>query len=64
MYVNCIAGAVAEERTCEEVLGIPKVAIMFLARGGMPMEVLWKAWFESVALAVPGNILAPVPPPF
>ena len=30
-------------------LGIPKAALMFLARGDMPLEPVWRLWLESAA---------------
>ena len=30
-------------------LGIPKAALMFLTRGDMPLEPVWRLWLESAA---------------
>ena len=41
------------EIPCEERLRIPKVAMLFLARGGMPMSAVWQAWLQPVAGLIP-----------
>lgn len=33
---------------CSATLGISKVAILFIARQGMPLEKLWDAWFHGL----------------
>ena len=40
---------VSAAATCATVLGMPKVALLFLARDSLPHEELWKAWLGSAA---------------
>ena len=42
------AGYVVDD-DCGQVLGMPKVALLFLTRGPMAQEALWAKWFEQAA---------------
>ncbi len=45
-------------------LGIPKAALMFLTRGDMPLEPVWRLWLESAAgRGWPHAAIPPPPPP-
>lgn len=38
---------------CAQLLGFPRVALMFLTRGDMPHEQLWSDWFGDAAGQLP-----------
>lgn len=40
------ASGAPESESCAQILGIPKVALMFLSRGEIYHERTWSAWFE------------------
>eukprot|EP00884_Botryococcus_braunii_P000016 jgi/Botrbrau1/10014/Bobra.0012s0101.1 len=44
--------------SCGATLRIPKVALLFLTRGEMPHERVWRAWLESAAGLLPMYCLA------
>ncbi len=53
-------GAVHTEDHCGMALHAPKVALLFLTRGDMPLEKLWRRWFEEVGdLAFSGCLEKP-----
>ena len=43
---------------CGEALQLPQVALLFLVKGPMHHEVLWRLWFESAAGLLPTDALA------
>lgn len=43
---------VPRDDRCAYGLRAPKVALLFLVRGDMPHEALWRRWFEDVDSAV------------
>ena len=49
LHIGCHAGQVS----CGEKIGVPKVALLFLARSGMPLSAVWEPWLRSVAGLVP-----------
>jgi hypothetical protein len=40
---------------CGAAAGIPKVALLFLAKGAMPHDAMWAAWLEAAAGLVPAD---------
>ena len=38
---------------CAQLLGFPRIAMMFLTRGDMPHEQLWSDWFAEAAGLLP-----------
>lgn len=49
----CLQG----DAICTAGIHVPKLAMLFLARGGMPLEDIWKPWFSSVGGLVPTNLV-------
>jgi len=45
-------------KSCSELLNAPKVALMFLTRGEMPLESAWAAWLHSASGLVPLPVAA------
>ena len=39
--------------SCNDLLGLPRVALLFLSRGALYHEALWAAWFASVEGLLP-----------
>ena len=40
-------------RACAELLGLPRVALLFLTRGDLPHSALWAEWLGDAAGLVP-----------
>ena len=38
---------------CAQLVGLPRVALMFLSRGDMPHEALWAQWFGDAEGMLP-----------
>ena len=41
---------------CDTKLNVPKIALMFLARGGMPLSKVWEAWLQPIAGLMPMQV--------
>lgn len=48
--------------SCDSKLNVPKVALMFLARGNMPLTKVWEAWLQPMAGLVPAKVCQPCRP--
>lgn len=44
---------IPDNATCSEILGVDKVALMFLTRGPMHHERTWRVWLEAAAGLLP-----------
>ena len=46
---------------CNDVVGIDRVALMFLSLGAIPQDALWAAWLEGASGLVPLQPLQVIP---
>ena len=41
---QCMTFIIGQQMSCGVTMAVPKVAMMFLVRGGMPLSPVWEAW--------------------
>lgn len=50
--------AAAAGRACAEALQVPQVAMLFLVKGPLRHEAVWRAWFERAAGLLPAQAVS------
>lgn len=47
--------------SCAEAADFPQVALLFLTKGDMPHEMMWKEWFLYASNRIPAAVACPIP---